>query len=313
MNRREACKQVALFSGALISTNVLTTSAAAVIHQKKGPQPFYLFTKVLQWMPLADVPSAVQDMGFSGIDLPVRENGFFDVNEMAAKLPGLIAGSDKLGLSTPVLTTNMNVNRMGEMEEFLKTLSSEGIQHYRMGYLGFQSKDIIGELKKLNGQLKQAAELHEKYGVTGHYQNHAGARIGGSVWEIYHMLEGIDPDHIGIQFDLRHATVEGYRSYENIFHLVKDQIRSFDLKDFIWGNPEGKGDVPVNVPLGEGNVKFELLKEHPNWEDEQMPKILHVEYDLGGAEHGHKDPSIPPQRILSAISKDVEVYASLFA
>ncbi len=304
---------MALFSGSLFSSNVLTAGEIGNEFLRKGPQPFYLFTKVLQWLPLADVPRVVQDMGFTGIDLPVRENGFFDVDEMQAKLPDITRESERLGLATPVLTTNINVNRVGEMEEFLKTLSGEGIEHYRMGYLSFQSKDIMAELRKLNVQLKKAAELHDKYGVTGHYQNHAGARIGGSVWELYHMLDGINPQHIGIQFDLRHATVEGFQSYENVFHLVKPQIKSFDLKDFVWGNPKGTGDVPVNVPLGEGNVNFQLLKEHPQWEDEKVPKILHVEYDLGGAEHGHKNPSVSQERILSAISKDVEVYSSIFA
>ncbi|WP_114752604.1 sugar phosphate isomerase/epimerase family protein [Pleomorphovibrio marinus] len=313
MNRRDACKHVALFSGALVSNPILSLGATLAPSKQQGPQPFYLFTKVLQWLPLEDVPKAVQEMGFSGIDLPVRENGFFDIQDISSKLPALKRESDKLKLNTPILTTNMNVNRMGEMEEFLKTISGEGIRHYRMGYLNFQTKDILADLEKYNGQLKKAAELHEKYDVTGHYQNHAGARIGGSVWEVHQMLKGINPDHIGIQFDLRHATVEGYKSFENVFHLVKDKIRSFDLKDFVWGNPQGKGDQPINVPLGEGNVKFSLLKEHPRWEDQALPKILHVEYDLGGAEHGHKEPTIPPQQIVSAISKDVEVYAKIFA
>ncbi len=278
-----------------------------------GPIPFYLFSKVLQWMPLADVPNAVKDMGFDGIDLPVRRNGFFDIPDLKAKLPNVVRQSANLGLRTPVLTTDMNIGRMAEMDEFLKILAGEGIQHYRMGYLAFSSKEVKKELSEMNSTMKKAAALHEKHGVTGHYQNHAGRRIGGSVWEVYHLLEGIDPDHVGVQFDLRHAMVEGYQSYENIFNLISGQIRSFDLKDFVWGNPSGKGDVPVNVPLGEGNVDFKLLLEHPGFKSPVVPKILHVEYDLGGAEHGDKNPTVSGEKIVSAIKKDVEVYASTMA
>jgi L-ribulose-5-phosphate 3-epimerase len=278
-------------------------------YQESAPGPLYLFTKVLQWLPLEDVPQAVEDLGMEGVDLPVRKNGFFDIPDIKSKLPIIIAQSEKLGLSTPILTTDMNINRFGEMEEFLKILAGEGIKHYRMGYLSFSSHNIIKELSTMNSTMKKAAELHQKHGVTGHYQNHAGSRIGGSVWEIYHLLEDINPDHIGVQFDLRHAAVEGYRSYENIFYLISDQIRSFDLKDFKWGNPSGKGDTPINVPLGEGNVDFKLLLQHPQFRSKDLPKILHVEYDLGGAEHGNKKPGVGKDKIFSSIQKDVQVYS----
>ena len=124
------------------------------------------------------------------------------------------------------------------------------------------------------------------------------------------MLEGINPDHIGVQFDLRHAMVEGYQSYVNVFHMISDKIKSFDLKDFVWGNPDQKGDRPLNVPFGDGNVKFDLLYQHPGFRG-NIPKILHVEYDLGGAEHGDKKPKMGKEAILSAIAKDVETYQKM--
>ncbi|WP_339925863.1 TIM barrel protein [uncultured Cyclobacterium sp.] len=308
MNRRSSVKKMMAVAG----TGLLTPQLGFLKHltpnaTKASPSPFYLFTKVLQWLPLEEVPQTVQSLGFDGIDLPVRRNGFFDRDQIKSKLPIIVKESEKLGLRRPVLTTDMNLNHMNEMDEFLRTISGEGVFDYRMGYLPFTTKNIIKELKSLNASMKKLAELHEKHGVTGHYQNHAGTRIGGSVWEIYHLLEGINPKHIGVQFDLRHATVEGYQSYENVFNMISDQITSFDLKDFVWGNLDGKGDKPINVPYGEGNVKFELLQEHPGFMGD-IPKILHCEYDLGGAEHGHKNPTVGKEVILSAIAKEVKVY-----
>ncbi|MFC4874477.1 sugar phosphate isomerase/epimerase family protein [Negadavirga shengliensis] len=311
MNRRTTLKKLLAAGGLGLMAgeiHALSTFSEAARPQP-SPQPLYLFTKVLQWMPLDDLGQAVKDMGFSGIDLPVRKNGFFDVDEIKTNMPKITRQSENLGLQTPVLTTEITLAHFQEMEEFLKTLSGEGIKNYRMGWMPFPSNNIREELRSLNDRMKKAAELHAKYGVTGHYQNHAGNRIGGSVWEIHHLLEGINPDHIGIQFDLRHATVEGYRSYENVFYLVSDKIRSFDLKDFVWGNPSGKGDEPVNVPFGEGNVNFKLLLKHPGFKSTEIPKILHIEHDMGGAEHGHKNPKMPGDQILSAIQKDVETYS----
>jgi sugar phosphate isomerase/epimerase len=311
MNRRSSLKKILAAGGLGLMAGEIKALTSLVPHDTPplGPQPFYLFTKVLQWLPLEDVPKAVMDLGFSGIDLPVRKNGFFDLDEIKSKLPKIIAQSENLGLKTPVLTTEITLSHMSDWDELLRSMAGEGIKDYRMGYISFTGKNIMEELRSLNHQMKKAAELHEKHGVTAHYQNHAGSRIGGSVWEVYHLLDGIDPDHIGLQFDLRHATVEGYQSYKNVFYLVSDKIRSFDLKDFVWGNPSGKGDQPINVPYGEGNVDFGLLLEHPAFRSGDIPKILHVEYDLGGAEHGHKTPKLPADKILTAIRKDVETYA----
>lgn len=311
MQRRSSLKKILWATGSgLVLPGINASAFSRPISDMRAPDPFYLFTKVLQWLPLNEVPETVKTLGFEGIDLPVRKNGFFDKDDLPKKLPAVVTASERLGLSRPVLTTDMNVGQMDQMDEFLRILAGEGIKDYRMGYLSFASKDIIGELKRLNGEMMRLAELHAKHGVTGHYQNHAGKRIGGSVWEIYHLLEGIDPDHIGVQFDLRHSQVEGYQSYENVFHLISDQIRSFDLKDFVWGNSTNKKDQPINVPLGKGHVNFQLLLEHGGFTG-NLPKILHVEYDLGGAEHGDASPTMDKKEILEAIEKDVISYREM--
>ncbi|MBD3627118.1 TIM barrel protein [Cyclobacterium sp.] len=314
MNRRSSFKKILSVAAAgFVSPEILASNQFSLTNNKAATSgPLYLFTKVLQWLPLGEIPETVKSLGFDGIDLPVRKNGFFDKDEIKSKLPGIVSASENLKLSRPVLTTDMNVYQMNEMDEFLRMLAGEGIRDYRMGYLSFTSKDILEELKTLNVSMRKLADLHEKHGVNGHYQNHAGKRVGGSVWEIHHLLDGIQPEHIGIQFDLRHATVEGYQSHENAYRLIADKIRSFDLKDFVWGNPEGKGDKPVNVPMGEGHVNFNLLKDHPGFKG-NLPKILHVEYDLGGAEHGNSKPTASKSTILSAIKKDVDVCLSLMS
>lgn len=312
MNRRTSLKRISSLAALGLVGGEIEAVARGTAHirpHQRDPQPLYFFTKALQWLPLADVPKATQDLGFTGVDLPVRSNGFFDIYEMADKLPGVIRDCANLGMETPVLTTEMTLAKLLDWEDFLKVLSGEGIKHYRMGWMPFPSKNIVAELQSLNQQMKRVADLHAKYGVCGQYQNHAGNRIGGSIWELYHLLEGIDPDHVGVQFDLRHATVEGYQSYENTFHLIKDQIRSFDLKDFVWKkNPKGKGDIVVDVLFGEGNVNFDLLLQHPRFHDTGLPKIIHAEYDLGGAQHGRKDPTMEGNKILATIAKDVVAY-----
>ena len=314
MNRRTTIKRLLL--GAAIpfmgETAIAATANLSSPHSvAKSKQPLYLFTKVLQWVPLEDLPATVQDLGLSGIDIAVRGNGHFTIEELNEKLPPLVAASDRLGLNAPILTTELTGDNLQEIEEFLQILAGEGVRHYRMGWLKYQSREILKELEAYNSRFKKLAELHGRYQVQGHYQNHAGNGVGGSVWELVHLLDGVDPGHIGIQYDLRHAVVEGHRSWETAFHAIKDKITTLDIKDFRWNDSSGK-DLPVTVPLGEGNVDFGKIASSEAFKSLAVPKIIHVEHDLGGAEHGSKNPTLPGNQILSAIQADINYFRQEF-
>jgi sugar phosphate isomerase/epimerase len=86
--------------------------------------------------------------------------------------------------------------------------------------------------------------------------------------------------------------------------MLKPYIRSIIFKDFRWGVVEGKWRV-VSTPIGQGMVDFKsyfgMLKDA----DIDVPVSLHLEYDLGGAEKGRREPTTPEGEILAAIRKDI--------
>ena len=94
MNRRTIIKKLALGSSlALMGGELLAMQPTFTkLHKTNRNGPF-LFTKVLQWVPLEDLPQVVQDLGFKGIDIAVRENGHFKVKDLKEKLPKLVSKS----------------------------------------------------------------------------------------------------------------------------------------------------------------------------------------------------------------------------
>src|SRR5690606_33417179 len=143
-------------------------------YANKISQPLHLFTKVLQWVHLQDLPQTVRDMGFAGVDIAVRSDAQFTVGELKEKLHRLVAGCERLGMGAPILTTELTGENPQEMEEFLKIIAGEGVRHYRMGWLRYNTQEKKAELAAYNSRLKKLAELHRKYQVRGHYQNHTG-------------------------------------------------------------------------------------------------------------------------------------------
>ena len=86
--------------------------------------------------------------------------------------------------------------------------------------------------------------------------------------------------------------------------LVKNYIRTINIKDFKWAYTKGKWSTR-NVPLGEGMVNF---KEYFSMLDQYKyngPICIHYEYPLGGAERGAKELSMAPDVVLSAMKKDL--------
>jgi sugar phosphate isomerase/epimerase len=149
-------------------------------------------------------------------------------------------------------------------------------------------------------------KINREYGVSGNYQNHSGRRVGGPVWDLYHLLKNCDPSYIGVQYDIRHATVEGGESWPLGMKLLAPWIQTTDIKDFIWQkNEKGVWQI-VNVPLGEGMVDFKTYFEIYKSMKIEAPVSIHFEYDLGGAEHGNGETTMSMEKIESFFKKDLQ-------
>ena len=125
------------------------------------------------------------------------------------------------------------------------------------------------------------------------------------------MLKDLDPDALGMQFDVRHAVTDGGLEWPTSFRLVKPYIRSLIFKDFKWGQVGSKWKL-VNTPMGQGMVDFpryfRMLKEAGM----NYPVSLHCEYDLGGANKGKSELTMPESEVLAAIKQDVETVKRLW-
>ena len=117
----------------------------------------------------------------------------------------------------------------------LATAKKLGVSHYRMGYWTFPANtDPLKALREMKPRAAALAALNREIGIRGGYQNHVGTRVGGSVWDLGVLLEGIAPDGLGVQYDIRHAVAEGGESWPVAMRLIAPHIDTVALKDFVW-------------------------------------------------------------------------------
>jgi sugar phosphate isomerase/epimerase len=265
----------------------------------------HIFSKHLQFLSYESLGEMAAEMGFAGVDLTVRPNGHVLAENVATDLPKAVEALKKSGTACQMITTAIeSVNNPLDVS-VLQIAAASNISFYRTNW--FQFKDNLNMEDALlfyQNEIEQLAELNKQLGIVGCYQNHAGTYIGASYWEIKKLLETANPNYFGVQFDIRHAMVEGGNSWVNALRLLHQNIKVLVLKDYKWEKVNGKWTL-INTPIGQGMVDFDayfkLLKKYQL----KPPVSLHLEYDLGGAEKGNKTFSVDEKVIFDAMRKDL--------
>lgn len=312
MKRRNFIKTTALGSvGISIAGNNYSFARDLIDNSVK--RPIHIFTKCLQFLNFDEIGEVLARYGFDGADLTVRSGGQILPENVKSDLPKAMKTLRKHGVGSNMITTQVNDPEGEHTIPILKTMADLGIKYYRMGYLSYDEKLSVTEnLENHKYTFEKLEKLNREYGVTANYQNHSGTRIGGPVWDLYHLLKDRNPDYIGVQYDIRHATVEGAVSWPIGMKLLAPWIRTTDIKDFIWKkNDDGKWIIK-NVPLGEGMVDFDKYFKMYKSFGIEAPVSIHYEYDLGGAEHGDKNPEMNREEIFSWLEKDIKFLKQQF-
>ena len=280
---------------------------ADVLQNKKvaGPLNVCVFSKHLQFLNYKDMAEAAAEIGFNGVDLTVRPNGHVLPERVEMDLPKAMEAIKNAGLATTMITTTVQDSNNAIDRNLVETAAELGVKYYRMNWLKYpDGKSIPEAMMQFKKTLTDLSHLNRKLNVTGCYQNHSGNLAGASIWELWEILKSADHKNMGVQYDIRHAVVEGGLSWRNGLNLIHPHIKILAIKDFIWSNKNGNW-VVENVPLGEGMVDFKsyfkMLKEF----NIQVPVSLHYEYPLGGADRGASTITIDKQIVFDHMKRDL--------
>ncbi len=249
---------------------------------------------------------AAAEIGFDGVDLTVRPKGHVLPERVENDLPKVVEAIRKVDFVPLMMTTA--VHDAGDItdKQVLQVAAKLGIQYYRMNWFKYpDGKTMETSMEHFQQKVKELSYANKELGLTGCYQNHAGNLVGSSLWELWELLKEADKRHMGIQFDIRHAMVESSLSWQNGLRLIQPQIKTLTIKDFKWEKKNGELSVQ-ETPIGDGMVDFKtyfkLLKQYQI----NVPVSLHLEYPLGGAEHGANQLSCDKQVVFIAMKRDLQ-------
>jgi sugar phosphate isomerase/epimerase len=267
-----------------------------------------VFSKHLQFLQGDELAQAAAEIGFDGIDLTVRKDGHVEPERVRQDLPPLVAAIRRHGLDVPMITTDIADCDTPYAEDIIRTAADLGIRHYRFGAFRYgNSQPYAIQLEAFQSRLARLAALNQQYGSCAMYHTHSGAGlVGASIWDLYELMKDLNPAHLGINYDVSHATIEGgLGGWIHSFHICGPYLHGISVKDFIWQkNRQGKWE-PAFQPLGTGMVDFPQFFSLVAAAGFSGPLQVHFEYPLGGANSGAHKVTLPPAEIFAAMKRDL--------
>jgi L-ribulose-5-phosphate 3-epimerase len=237
-----------------------------------------VFSKHLQFIEDFDeLAEAYKDLGLDGCDLTVRPGGHIAPEDAAEKLPLAVEAFKRQGLEVLQITTTLTNAEDAMAEKTLAAASSQGIPYFRCGSHRYDlDKPIMEEVARITQELRGLAELAASYDMTGGYHNHSGpGYFGAPLWDLAHAFDALDSAHMGSNFDIGHATVEGsYGGWDINARRLAPYTKMMAVKDFVWTDQRR----PQWVPYGEGRVDAVSIFRIMRGAGFTGPISLHIEY-----------------------------------
>jgi sugar phosphate isomerase/epimerase len=257
------------------------------------------FTKPFQKVSFEQAADTVAQIGWDGIECPLRSGGQIEPERAPDELPQLIEALNKRGKSIDLLATDIVSATQPHAEKTLSMASKHGIKTYRLGFWKYAAgKSIPDQLREIKSQLTDLVALNREIGVKAGFQNHSGKDyVGAPIWDIRDMIQDLDPERVGVCFDIGHATIEGGLSWPIEARLMAPRFTAVYVKDFVWKKTSEQTWREDWTLLGEGMVNksfFQWLKTTSF----AGPICQHHEYD-----HGAGQPMIDKMRKDLAVLK----------
>jgi sugar phosphate isomerase/epimerase len=284
LSRRAFLAQSALAAAAL----TLAPRAFAAAQPAPSPSPtpprnpIIAFSKPFQKFTAEQTADYVADIGWDGIECPIRAKGQIEPERAADEVPLFAAALRRRNRDLYIATTDITSISQKHTETVLRTVAKNGIKRIRLGFYKYDLKrSPADQLKEIAPALRDIAAACKDLGLQAGFQNHSGHNyVGAPVWDVYSMIRDLDPAHMGMCFDIGHATIEGGLSWPIEAKLIAPFYTAVFVKDFLW-KKNAKGVWAESwCNLGDGMVSqsfFTELKKSAY----AGPICQHHEYELG--------------------------------
>lgn len=195
----------------------------------------------------------LSDIGFDGVDILVRESAWVKPDNLLDTLPTFVKAMHGKGLKTPSVSIDWQHHEMSDKEDIYRLFADEGVDLVRIWFQNYRGSGTFHtDWKAARENMVILEQLGQRTGIKTLIQNH----MGNLVWSAetaYFMVEGFDPDAVGIHYDPGNMIYgEGWSDPVKVLDVLGPYLALVGIKNGGW----------FHVPQPESGC---LLKWQPSW------------------------------------------------
>ncbi|WP_028559426.1 sugar phosphate isomerase/epimerase family protein [Paenibacillus pinihumi] len=151
------------------------------------------------------------------------------------------------GLENVSVTPYLTAGDLEATEKVLQAASYLGASIIRLGVPGYNRTESFNSLfQKEREYLKAAESLCKQYGVKGVIETHH-VTISPSASAAYRLVEGLDPDWIGVLYDPGNMVHEGFENYRMGMELLGPYLAHVHIKNAGWFKQDEPGSAGESI------------------------------------------------------------------
>lgn len=197
-------------------------------HAADGPR-FTVFTKPWPDLEVPQLIDLVGDLGFDGIELPVRPGFQVEPGTARSELPKVARAFSDAGLEIASVASGLD-------EAIFAACAEAHVPVIRI-MAPVRQGDYLASEAAIRAQLQASVGLCERYGVTVGVQEHHGDYVSNAV-ALRSLLAGFDATQVGAVWDAAHDALAGLAP-ETGLEVLWDHLVMANLKNAYYERTNG--------------------------------------------------------------------------
>jgi sugar phosphate isomerase/epimerase len=246
-----------------------------------------LFTKTLRGLTAEQVARKAKGLGFSGLDLAVREGQCCTPANITEALPRAAALWKQMNLSIPMVSLEPAPTDPSSpvIRQIFAACGRAGIPNIKLGYWDWhQGEDYWKKFDQIRKDLDAFQNLGREFGVCSLIHTHSGNYYASNASGAMHLARNVDPKYIGIYLDPAHLALDG-EPWPMAMAMAGEYLKAIGIKSSTYersNDPNGPRFHERFGQLEEGIVEWPAILAQVSARGQDVFFSFHAEYSQKG-------------------------------
>lgn len=241
--------------------------------RQNGPKPrstpaICLYSDQLLKVGYEEMAGMIGMLGFDGVELMVQPGGHIGPEHADLHLERGVEAMTGSHVDVFAISTSFTSPTDPTLRLALEWGGEMGIPAIRPGHWKYNDSEPEARLIEVQREIASLASMARQTGTTIAIHNYTADYVGGSVWDLYFILRGMDQRLVGYDFDIGYAAAQaGDPGWQTWLRLTLPRLKMVTARDCYWSKDSGSWKL-TECPLGEGMVdwpKFLSELAHHNY------------------------------------------------